>query len=480
VDNLPDWMQADIWRPLPGRNKDRSTFDWQIAKECARAGLKMADYIALYRLGAQEEFASKWREKEMNRPGTGDEYLARTYAKAKIAAEKEGPLPEKPELEPVWQDDTPAEEDPPSPVEVPLQAQFDWIDAVRTCKQIRNLPEEPTEFLIFPWLQKGAIHCVHGPSGAGKSYFIAHQLFGLARGRGIGPFTVKAPAKVLYIDCEMGGRTIRNRMRGLERSYGYDEDERFMVWSPFFAPRGSTPHVDLLDPETQQNIVLMVKRLDPEVIVIDNARACTDDLIENDADGWKKLNRFWLKLREEIERERTVVWVHHDNKAKEGRTYAGNTTAITVSEVVVPLTPLKKAKVVEIADQIGHRTGGEYTVRHGIEVDMSDSKVREKDPSIHEKWTLIYKVCREDEVTQMEGWSERDGEPGDMTGLSKQEQAWFLTRFPGGPKLSNREAAERFDPKISYKSVERWAREVGEQEAIKEKVRKWAVAREKY
>jgi hypothetical protein len=470
---LPEWMQTKLMDDAPPA--DRSTFDWQVAKECARAGLKMGDLLALYILGAQEPFASKWREKEMNRPGSGSEYLARTYAKARVSAEKEGPLPEAPDPEALPGGYISAEEEEIAELareaEVQKSAAFDWIEAVLTCKRIRHLPEEPTVHLIFPWLQKGAIHCVHGPSGAGKSFFLAHQLYGLARGKGIGPYTVAQPEKVLYIDCEMGGRTIRGRMRGLERAYGLDEEERFMVFSPFFAPRGSAPYVDLFDAETQQNIGLMVKRLDPEVVVIDNARACTDDLVENDAEGWKKLNRFWVWLREGIERERTVVWVHHDNKAKEGRTYAGNTAAITVTEVVVPITPLKKVKVLEIADDVKRRTGGEYTVRHAIEVDMSDSKIRDKDPAIHDKWTLMYKVCLEDEVTQMEAWSETAGDPGDMTELSKQERAWYLMTVK---KMSSRAAAELYDPKVSYKTVQRWDKEVQAQRATKDKICKWA------
>jgi hypothetical protein len=476
---LPEWLQLAIITGDSGQT-DRSTFDWQIAKECARAGLKLGDLLDLYRLGAHEKFAAKWREKEMNRPGSGNEYLARTYIKARNVAEKEGPLPEKADT--YWLNFLHGGDDaiPADAVEVGEEAGaaatvgFDWIDAVKSCKDVRDLPEEPTEFLIFPWLQKGAIHCIHGPSGAGKSYFLAHQLFGLARGRGVGPFTVGKPEKVLYIDCEMGGRTIRNRMRSLERAYGYDNEERFLVWSPFFAPRNHMPYVDLFDQEVWQRIGLMVKRLDPEVIVIDNARACTDDLIENDAEGWKKLNRFWLWLREGIDRERTVVWVHHDNKAKEGRTYAGSTAAITVTEVVVPITQLKKQKVLEIGEDVKRRTGGAYTVRHAIEVDMQDSKIREKDPAIHDKWTLMYRVCLEDGVTKMHEWSDRAGEPGDMTGLSKQEQAWYLTRMLKPKPLSYRDAVPMFDPPVSHVTLKRWADQIDGQAAAIDKIRQWA------
>jgi hypothetical protein len=440
-----------------------------VAKECARAGLKMGDLLALYILGAQEPFASKWREKEMNRPGSGSEYLARTYAKARVSAEKEGPLPEAPDPEALpggYADEYTREmEKIEHELREEEQAQetagFDWYDAIMTCKRVRGLPEEPTEFLIFPWLQKGAIHCVHGPSGAGKSFFLAHQLFGLARGKGIGPFTVAAPEKVLYIDCEMGGRTIRSRMRMLERAYGYDDDERFLVWSPWFAPRDYIPYVDLFDPEVQQRIGLMVRRADPEVIVIDNARSCTDSLIENDAEGWKKLNRFWLWLRSGIDRDRTVVWVHHDNKAKEGRTYAGNTAAITVTEVVVPLTAVPDDKVDNMAKIEEARSGGEYTVRHAVVVDLTNAKNREKDTKIHRKWTLMYRACSEDGVTKLDEWNEGS----ELSGLSDQERAWAMVRRLG---KSLADAAKEL--RIGKTTADRWVKSLDGNAEIENKV----------
>jgi hypothetical protein len=456
---LPEWLQTKLMDDAPP--SDRSTFDWQVAKECARAGLKMGDLIALYNLAPNEPFASKWREREMNRPGSGNEYLARTYAKARVSAEKEGPLPEAPDPEALpggYVSYISDEEQEIAELAREAEAQravaFDWYDAIMTCKRVREMPEEPTEFLIFPWLQKGAIHCVHGPSGAGKSYFLAHQLFGLARGKGIGPFTVAKPEKVLYIDCEMGGRTIRGRMRALERSYGYDNDELFLVWSPWFAPRDYIPYVDLFDLEVQQRIGLMVKRADPEVIVIDNARSCTDSLVENDAEGWKKLNRFWLWLRSGIDRDRTVVWVHHDNKAKEGRTYAGNTAAITVTEVVVPLTAVPDDKVDGMARVEEARSGGTHTVRHAVAIDLTNAKNREKDTKIHRKWTLMYRQCVEDGVTKLDEWNEGS----DLSGLSDQERAWAMVRKLG---KSFRETGVAL--RIGHGTAERWTKAIDQQ-----------------
>jgi hypothetical protein len=471
VDNLPDWMQADIWRPLPGRNKDRSTFDWQIAKECARAGLKMADYIALYRLGAQEEFASKWREKEMNRPGSGDEYLARTYAKAKIAAEKEGPLPEKPDVEPVWQDDAPAEEGPP--VEAPPSAQADWSEFVLTAEDVPD-EEEEVPYLIFPWLQREAIHCVHGPTGGGKSYFTAHQLYGLALGKAVGPFDVPmGPKKVLYIDGEMGKRTLRKRLRDLKRSYGADARRNFVIWSPYFAPKGTDLDVNIIDPEQQQRFAIMARNFGADVIVFDNVRTCARGMIENDADSWEKLNEYWRKLRQ---LGLTVVWVHHNKKPQQAGgsdpegSYSGSTNAMTVVEVQVPVLPVAVSKVEEWSEGRRRASGGARSITHGIVVDLAHAKNREKDLSIHSKMTLVYERNEETGAVQLKGFDEKRPEDTKVN-LSKPQWVWAYWSgvATGGVPMPKKDIARTL--KIPEGSIHYYAKSVEGNPAAQQAVR---------
>jgi KaiC/GvpD/RAD55 family RecA-like ATPase len=469
---LPGWMQDKLMSEQP-HPEGRSHFDWQVAKECARAGLTVGDMLALYRLWQHERFADKWKEKESQRAGQGDEYLKNTYAKAHIEASKEGPLPTAPRIPryakpwaevtdycPLLDDDVPGQADP-----------SDWADYVKTFEDFKDEEEGPVDYLISPLLQKDAIHMVHGPSGAGKSYFIGHQLYGLAVGKGVGPFTVARPARVLYIDGEMGERTIRARTRGFVRAYGLDRDGNFMLWSPYFAPKGVDINLNVLDPEHQQRIILMATKHKAEVVVIDNIRTCTKGMVENDSDAWEELNRFWRKLRQ---LGFTVVFVHHDNKSKEDGTYSGSTNAITVVEVQIPVKPMSTAKAEEYSEAERNRSRGpdgraERDITHAIVVDLAGAKNREKDLSIHKKMELVYVRELEDGKVTMHGWKDKADEKAlREADLSTEEKAWALMTGCFGAIPSLREAGEVM--KVSHQSIKNYKEKIDNLPEVRAKV----------
>lgn len=489
---LPEWMQMKLMEDVPP--SDRSTFDWQVAKECARAGLKMGDLLALYGLAPQEPFASKWREKEMNRPNSGNEYLARTYVKARVAAEKEGPLPEKPDTE--WlnhvypyndEEELPAEIQAElarlrreerelwakgGEVEAPAEAQADWSQYVLTANDIDEKEEEDVPYLIHPWLQQEAIHCVHGPTGGGKSYFVAHQLYGLAIGKGAGPFDVTRPARVLYIDGEMGKRTLRKRLRDLKRSYGPDHNGNFIIWSPYFFPKGMDIDVNILEPEQQQRFTLMARNHKADVIVFDNVRTCARGMVENDADSWEKLNEYWRKLRQ---LGLTVVWVHHNKKPQQGSSdpegsYSGSTNAMTVVEVQVPVLPVAVSKVEEWSERRRKASGGRKSISHGITVDLAHAKNRERDLAIHKKITLAYERDEQTGKVQLVGFDEKRSDDDKTANLSKRQWAWgYYTGIIGGRPLTKAEISKEL--KIPEGSVHYYFTAVEQNKAEQDEVR---------
>lgn len=477
---LPGWLQGKILEN-DIHTDGRSTFDWQVAKECARAGLNAADLCALYHLSANELFASKWREKEMQRPGAGDAYLMRTFAKARIEAEREGPLPETPDLSHL---DTSYE---PGPFADEQQAVVDWGDGLWTVRDALSEEDKEVEYWIFPWLQKGAVHCVHGPTGAGKSHFVGHQLYGLAIGKSVGPFHCTGKARVLYIDGEMGVRTINRRTRGLVRAYddpnNPDPDGNFIHWSPYRFPKGIDVQVNLLDPEHQQRILLLIEKAKAEVVVFDNIRTLTMGLQENEMNGWQVLNNFWCKLRQY---GLTVIWVHHDNKGKEDGTYSGNTNAMSVTEVQIPLKKVPESRRQEMELFVSQVTNGKAVVKEAVYVDLAHGKNRERDLSIHRKTELIYahwidgETVADDRVV-MRGWPTQETLQKELGLLSRKEQVWGYANGWGtmGECLSEREIAKRTG--ISKTTVSRYIKEIDADPAAQARVRaaiegKWFTA----
>jgi len=191
-----------------------------------------------------------------------------------------------------------------------------------------------TKFLIEPWLQAGSVTQVHGYSGHGKSMFVAHCMAALASGkRHIGPFEVMGPARVLYLDFEMGRSTIARRLAEMKQIHG-DTEDRLQIWTPFV---DDDIEMNFHKPDGLQELQGWIEYSRPDVVVIDTIRTAWPGLLENSADEWAKINSLAVKIRNA---GIAVVLVHHSNKPGDnglGRE-AGSTNQLTTLETQIRVT----------------------------------------------------------------------------------------------------------------------------------------------
>ena len=94
--------------------------------------------------------------------------------------------------------------------------------------------------LIDPWLKSGSIIQLYAYSGAGKSRFIQTVMWHLSMGNTIGGFDIERPARVLYLDYELGLERVL-ALRLLQDSYG-DPGEEYGHWSPAVLAQGRRRH----------------------------------------------------------------------------------------------------------------------------------------------------------------------------------------------------------------------------------------------
>ena len=177
-------------------------------------------------------------------------------------------------------------------------------------------------YLIEPWLPKNTIVQVFGYSGHGKSLFIQHAMGALTAGnRYFGPFEIGRPARVLYMDFEMGMATIARRLMDL-KSVHNDTQDRLNIWTPFIDKREINLHNREGLQELQGWIEFCIERHR-------HHRSAYPGLQENSADEWSKVNQLAVKLRNS---GLSVVLVHHCGNPSEsgiGRE-AGSTNQLTV------------------------------------------------------------------------------------------------------------------------------------------------------
>lgn len=189
------------------------------------------------------------------------------------------------------------------------------------------------QYLMEPWLAPASITQVYGYSGHGKSMFVQNAMASLAAGKKYyGPFEVMKPAKVLYLDFEMGMSTIARRLLEMRQMHG-DTADRLQIWTPFID--------DIeMNLRTQEGLIELqgwVSAIQPDVVVIDTLRTAYPGLLENSADEWAKVNQLAVRLRNA---GYAVILVHHSNKPSEsgvGRE-AGSTNQLTVLETQIRVT----------------------------------------------------------------------------------------------------------------------------------------------
>lgn len=195
-------------------------------------------------------------------------------------------------------------------------------------------------YLIEPLLRPASILQVHGYSGSGKTLFFQGAAYALAAGAAeYGPYEIPAPARVLYMDFEMGQADLGDRLLKNRQMFG-DAGDRFMVWTPWL---DEGQNLNFNDPSDVNALFDWVQWAAPEVVVIDTIRTAWSGLSENDANAWAGINALALKLRNS---GMSVVMLHHSNKPGDdglGRE-AGSSNQLTVLETQMRVAQVYRDK----------------------------------------------------------------------------------------------------------------------------------------
>jgi hypothetical protein len=205
---------------------------------------------------------------------------------------------------------------------------------IRMADAERMLAESAARrYLIEPWLPPASITQVYGYSGHGKSMFVQHAMTALTAGaKYFGPFEIGGVGKVLYLDWEMGQRTIARRLLEMRGIHG-DAQDRLQIWTPFLG----IGEMNLKSKAGLLELQGVVQEARPDVVVIDTVRSAFPGLQENSAEEWGRINSLAVRLRNA---GMAVVMVHHANKPGEtgmGRE-AGSTNQLTVLETQIRIT----------------------------------------------------------------------------------------------------------------------------------------------
>jgi DNA-binding CsgD family transcriptional regulator len=184
---------------------------------------------------------------------------------------------------------------------------------VRTYKAVNILELvshtfKPREQILSPWLLTQSLNMLYAWRGVGKTHVALGIAYAIATGGAFLCWKAAQRRKVMYLDGEMPGASLQNRLANLIVTSSEDFDpDYFRILTPDLQ-EGAMP--DLATYEGQAAINELV--VDAEVIVVDNLSSLArSGGRENDAESWQIIAEWALTQRQ---RGKTVLFVHHSGK----------------------------------------------------------------------------------------------------------------------------------------------------------------------
>lgn len=191
--------------------------------------------------------------------------------------------------------------------EAPPPARLKIVDAV----EFLGLEFPPRENLLTPWLPKQGLCMVYAPRGLGKTHFSLGVSYAVASGGTFLSWSAPAPRGVLFLDGEMPGVVLQERLARIVASNDREPAAPLRIVTPDLQSRGM---LNLSDPAEQAALEPYLEGVD--LIVVDNLSTLCRSGKEAEGESWLPVQEWALRQRAA---GRSVLFVHHSGKNGEQR-----------------------------------------------------------------------------------------------------------------------------------------------------------------
>lgn len=168
----------------------------------------------------------------------------------------------------------------------------------------------PRENLLAPWLKSQSLNMLYAWRGIGKTFFSLEIAYAVASGGSFLGWTAPKPRGVLYIDGEMPGTVLQERIARIVNSSEQEAGPgMFRILTPDLQGAGVP---NLSDRDGQEEIDHHVDDT-VELIIVDNLSCLVrGGGRENDSESWISVQEWALRLRS---RGKSVLFIHHSGKS---------------------------------------------------------------------------------------------------------------------------------------------------------------------
>ena len=169
----------------------------------------------------------------------------------------------------------------------------------------------PRETLLCPWLPAQGLCMVYAPRGVGKTHFSLGVAYAVASGGQFLQWSAEKPRGVLFIDGEMPGNVLQERISAIAISNESEPSAPLKIITPDLQPEGM---LNLSDAADQKLITPYLEGID--LIIIDNLSTLCRSGKESEGESWLPVQQWALQQRAA---GRSVLFIHHSGKNGEQR-----------------------------------------------------------------------------------------------------------------------------------------------------------------
>jgi putative DNA primase/helicase len=168
------------------------------------------------------------------------------------------------------------------------------------------------DLLLRPWLPQPSLCMIHAQRGEGKTWFALSVGKALANGEDLLGWPCTRRARVLYVDGELPGDFLQQRISKFRRS----QLGLFHVLcrDTFLLKKQAMP--DLGDAEDRDELDRIIRQCQPDVVILDSISTLVRSGVENEAESWAPIQDWLMQHRWG---GRTIILVHHEGKNKKPR-----------------------------------------------------------------------------------------------------------------------------------------------------------------
>ena len=183
-----------------------------------------------------------------------------------------------------------------------------------TLEELLDISFRPREEILGSLIMTQSLNMFYAWRGVGKTHVAIGAAYAVATGSRFLKWKTPKPRGVLYLDGEMPGVALQERLQAVVEANGKDPPPGFFkIATPDLQQHGVMP--DLATQEGQSAVDAMITP-EIELIVVDNISCLCRSGKENESESWIPVQGWALKQRAA---GRAVLFIHHSGKNGEQR-----------------------------------------------------------------------------------------------------------------------------------------------------------------